>query len=1314
MAGNDKAGTANEELFKEPNLKNKLMKKLFLIIIIFMVPRVVCSQEIAPGEQARGYLSAKNILVDHVSGIFNYSIPLFEVRSGGFDLPVKLNYHGGGVQPTDKPGVVGYNWSLQHGGIVTRIIKGEYADEKYGIATFNRKPLLEDIQGVNQKYRDGENDIFTVMFNERSIKFILQYENGKIEIVPLEKTGVKIEFLNETPSSGWVVTDENGVRYLFSVLEWICNYSRQENIGFKSTLDKSYISSWYISRIEIPNSDTIYFEYDKHYLYGENFDQELAGEIEQGVISPTRNYTEYTQATTVTYNYGRAMKEYPFDFEKYRKEYENYISLAQQGQALRYTQDLVNVLNDPIDRVNQFFALREMNKLNRLIMGVMTDVKSVGQVSGKVINRLNGLIDMTTGMTSTYLTWAKECMKRCLSEVNYIGSKTSGLVTAYKIYSPVLRSIRGGSSIIEFHYSGSTPLVLNSVVSLAPTRQPLKTIRLTNRSGFLKSLAWEDKNGDPYLMRTFTYHLEDSTSCCSNRWGDYSLVPGDPNICYASKNSLSSICYSSGETIYINYEYNYCESGYCLPMDIYGGIRLKNLIFEYTGQPADTIRYRYPSPGVSIFWEITDTDEVFYPNLMDRVTYSRFIKRGNSLFEGGNRGLFYPHVEEVFAGKGKNAYLFTVPPYPKYREVDSDPYWLNGLLVAKATYDQSNRLVKLNRNVYYADWSPWWNLHPSLSNQYISEWIQAPPAPYLYADTLGQVRAYSYYTSESDARHRFGNKPKVQIYLDGNQSMSIDPNELFEYNMLPRTEAIPPLQVYKARYGGKVALKKQTEYVFVNGPQTTNSMEHLLQVPNGNRVTSILEYEYDNPEGKVTPSRVIQTLSNGDREVIARYMVSDFIDSAHPAVHVMREKNMLDKILKEQVLLKRAGETRYNLQEEKIYQYEITGEKLEPLLKECWEWHSIEDIPVDSMHSGRLSTLCTFPKDQYVKSLVIDYALAMGKYFPVMLTTTSMQERTVFDLGNGEKILSTTQVPLKSVDAVDKYRYHQYVSQNGVKEINNYKFLLTCQEACRRFVEVNRDIDFSVLPPAAADMYHDEIYQAFLDFSRQVAESKVRVEEINEENFNKWRQGTSYFQNFGVFILDIYSQAEQEAYSRLMFDLLMMMSSSDLTCFRMLNSELDARLLGISLASDLQIELDSAINTCRVYLVVNSDTTRNFSLSCSMLVSGQEYPLASEVFSLQGGVWQVICQEFDVSGQEGSKNVRVALPDDIKVALAVLLPSGCSFEAFSTGLDGLPFCKLNQHGMLEIQEHDGAGRLIRLKDRFSRVLKEKVYNEIIQ
>lgn len=62
------------------------------------------------------------------TGAMSYSLPIFTYEDPEFSIPINLAYHFDGYRPAEHSGVVGYGWTLDCGGVITREVRG-FQDE---------------------------------------------------------------------------------------------------------------------------------------------------------------------------------------------------------------------------------------------------------------------------------------------------------------------------------------------------------------------------------------------------------------------------------------------------------------------------------------------------------------------------------------------------------------------------------------------------------------------------------------------------------------------------------------------------------------------------------------------------------------------------------------------------------------------------------------------------------------------------------------------------------------------------------------------------------------------------------------------------------------------------------------------------------------------------------------------------------------------------------------------------------------------------------------------------------------------------------
>ncbi len=60
--------------------------------------------------------------VSPYTGIADINVPLYEIQTKGLKLPISLSYHSNGVKVEETASWVGLGWSLNAGGVVSRVV----------------------------------------------------------------------------------------------------------------------------------------------------------------------------------------------------------------------------------------------------------------------------------------------------------------------------------------------------------------------------------------------------------------------------------------------------------------------------------------------------------------------------------------------------------------------------------------------------------------------------------------------------------------------------------------------------------------------------------------------------------------------------------------------------------------------------------------------------------------------------------------------------------------------------------------------------------------------------------------------------------------------------------------------------------------------------------------------------------------------------------------------------------------------------------------------------------------------------------------
>ncbi|MFV0588348.1 MAG: hypothetical protein ACK5NR_14115, partial [Bacteroides reticulotermitis] len=631
-------------------------KKIFCILLFLSSVFMGYAQDFSPGQQAEGLLDSKDVVVDHATGTFHYKVPLYKLTSGNYELPISLDYIGNGVKLEDVPGLIGYNWTLNAGGVITRTIRGGIPDEGvYGYVSHGMicaTPLIEEATKVNKRLRDGESDIFTAIFNGKTINFILAFnDNYQICVKPLERTNVRIEceYLGMIISK-WILTDEDGTRYTYAQREWIMDVYNRGAVSLNNVTGENYITSWYLSKIEPLNSGSIVYQYKK--------------DVEDGHSLKDIGVSSYYNSYKTTYSYGQPISEFEYPGYDSNRFNEAIAGARRYLELSSWTLDLdLNWFNNDgtIYRNPYFEANQASLQLNWNVMGVLGNYSYMSQSIGELVSSLSSARSLYgnrgtyfSDMVAMYLGMAIECVTMPLYQsVKNVRNKEVYNGMGYTVYSPLLEKVIAPNQTIKFEYDSGK---LKNVQLSDWLGTKISEISLSS-SEFLNSISFIDKNGVESNTMGFDYYMfPEDDELFSDLWGYPSQYCSDIRA-----NSLKEIKLINGGNIIIDYEPNTSLSGWGGEIQ-YGGIRIKSLVLDDGfNSIRDTISYHYPRSGMLVYSSYSNNESVDYQFFSDWLTYSKVRFKGPTFLNTGNNGIYYDYVTEVFKGRGSNAYWFHVP-----------------------------------------------------------------------------------------------------------------------------------------------------------------------------------------------------------------------------------------------------------------------------------------------------------------------------------------------------------------------------------------------------------------------------------------------------------------------------------------------------------------------------------------------------------------------------------------------------------------------------------------------------------------------------
>lgn len=239
------------------------------------------------------------------TGTPNVTIPIYELKTGNYTLPITLSYHASGIKVAQEATCVGLGWNLNVCGMISRTIKcGDDFHETSnsdGLNTgylsapainpngdYDGKQQLQELIDDNKILMvDSEPDIFFYSLPDANGKFILKKDS-----VPLlfdKKPIVDIWFKNAR-TEGWTdncvkffARTADGTTYVFDKLEETNSFSAESSLSAVADNGEDFVaqpynvlkrlrnwmqytSSWYPSKIITTGNDTIYFDYEQEWM----------------------------------------------------------------------------------------------------------------------------------------------------------------------------------------------------------------------------------------------------------------------------------------------------------------------------------------------------------------------------------------------------------------------------------------------------------------------------------------------------------------------------------------------------------------------------------------------------------------------------------------------------------------------------------------------------------------------------------------------------------------------------------------------------------------------------------------------------------------------------------------------------------------------------------------------------------------------------------------------------------------------------------------------------------------------------------------
>ena len=1240
-------------------------------------------QVFPPREQAKGFLESKNTVIDHATGNFHYNIPIFELVIKDLNIPIMLSYNGQGVKPGDLAGIIGKNWNLSTGAVISKTVR-------------------------SGNKLNTEEDIYVLAINGKMIQFLLDDQN----VIPFEKNNIKIKYDHER--NAWLVTDEHGIKYFFDVQEITKNGCKEEALSIYNTDHLEYTSSWYPSKISIPNGESIIFKYSTPYN-GNNVH-----------IVDSLSYFSGIQTRFI---YGKPMVVRPFDMHRIQSDLRANLDRAYRAANAQYLEDkfetnisrLASFTSDPWSNTS-YRAQMENLEMQRQIMGVITDLREVSTLSNGLFQVLNSLISIY-GRESTpamYLKRSIDLLVAAALDTVHVSENTYPSYVMYTTMPVYLEKIKIGGQEINFSYDvhstfASKYRILNNITFYDDLQQKTQEIRFSNQKDLLKQVTWFDQNNLEIKQYSFSYFHENESLASSegevydnaDYLGFYSKknsLPQDsvlsklPDDNYAKTHSLKSIITPEGGEIEIDYELN--RYGGVGNNNVFGGIRLRNLVLKDQTGNIDSIKYHYNASANLLYDNYLTYEWVVYPSgVKDLVIKSRAKFNGSVYSNSGNNGLLYDFVIEEHKGKGFNTFLFSVPKSSLNQPNKTFPFWLCGLRLAQAVYDKNGNLIQLQKMKYYTD------MNLCNVNVIAGDWFSAGKNAFNYIKRPKRQRVLSeYYTNEEIVRGEYANFEKTLIYDDPvGLRLYYDPMEAYAYNIRPRTGYLGSSS-YFLYYGGKTLMKEQVTYQFTGNVSSIPLKTHLTgTLPPGHYITKKAEFLYDTVN--VDPIGVKQMKSNGDEEIIMQKNVLSFTRGTNPIIDEMRDSNYLMPV-KDLRLIRQSGESTFTLVAENVLEYidTILPDQEKIFIPRKTYRYKKGNIQVHENSLTALETsIFTAASSNYIMDSQMKYKLAKKKYIMSDKNHQELFTAYCYSKERGNVILEAKNTNSDFVACTDSYRWN-LVHHELISNIHMFDSLRQLLQQYVPLIDAyyGKEID---------DIYGIRYDEELIQFLKSPEFYRIGdfLEMINtsQEHFDVIHNLADSVSKFmvGKLLITIRKYSQLSIFSP-MVSPLRKLTRITRDEYDLLHEAIDETLE----TEELKVQVDNQ-HKLFIVTILLKPTQSTFSLNYKIMKGNTANTKNTSIQNLIPGSWQLATFFLNAGEIQGATSLNVSIPLTNKaIALAAIVPEHTNFEATSYNGDGSVFCKFNQREEMQLYVYDADNHPIKIIDQNGNTLKEYKYN----
>ena len=276
------------------------MKYIYYLVFILLFTNSINAQEInnytpstdviVPSIENYFFTKYGDIRVENNQGSFSYNVPINTIKSGNINLNLSASYYTSGLKVNDIAGIIGMNWNLNAGGMITRVVRGlpdeisihnssyktlrplksimkEALENEYSEAEYQTKYLsiIKDLYSANGlsnslSYIDTQQDIFTYNFNSYSGSFYIDNDQLYISDINIKGSYTFINHNGKLVLQFKFITPD-GNTYVFGGSQDFVESSKiTTNCG--KTIGVEPDTTWYLSEIKDFNNNSMLFSYE--------------------------------------------------------------------------------------------------------------------------------------------------------------------------------------------------------------------------------------------------------------------------------------------------------------------------------------------------------------------------------------------------------------------------------------------------------------------------------------------------------------------------------------------------------------------------------------------------------------------------------------------------------------------------------------------------------------------------------------------------------------------------------------------------------------------------------------------------------------------------------------------------------------------------------------------------------------------------------------------------------------------------------------------------------------------------------------------